>query len=176
MQLVKTKLEGLNFWYQENDKFIGQRVALGKYEEYETKLILKQIERNGVVVDVGANIGYYTLLMAQKAKRVYAIEPEPVNFEILKKNVEENNLKNVVLIWAAAGRTNSKINLYKSEENWGDHRVYKGKNHKKMISVNCLRLDDILADENILNSAGASSRRGPGRTHIRPGPGRSGLG
>lgn len=146
-KLIKTKLNGLVFWYRENDRFIGQRVALRKYEEYETKLILRQAQDCDVVVDVGANIGYYTLLMAQKARRVYAIEPEENNFEVLEKNVKENNLRNIVTVRAAASNKNGRIKLYKSEDNWGDHRVYGAKNNKIWSYVNCLRLDKILETE-----------------------------
>ena len=92
MKLKKTKLGKLNFWYRNDDKFIGQRIALGKYEKYETAIMLGQLNINSIVVDVGANIGYYTLQMAQRAKKVYAIEPYKECFEILKKNVKENNL------------------------------------------------------------------------------------
>jgi FkbM family methyltransferase len=145
--LKKTKLNGLNFWYQKNDKVVGGRIALGKYEEYETKLILKQVKPTDVVVDVGANIGYYTVLLAQKAKIVYAIEPEEETFEILSKNVVENKLKNVVLIKAAVGDGNGMVELYKSFLNNGDHRLW-GNSDTRETEVVCLRkLDDMLVNE-----------------------------
>lgn len=137
----------MDLWYREDDKVIGQRIALGKYEKYETALLLSQIDRDSVVADVGANVGYYTLLMAQRAKRVYAIEPDKEIFGILKKNVEENNLKNVVLVGAAAGAKKERIKYYKNEENYGDGRVFESKNGKFVGFINCLRLDDILINE-----------------------------
>lgn len=147
MNLVKTNLNGMNFWYREDDRYIGQRIALGKYEGYETKLLMSQIGKNDVVADVGANIGYYTLLMARRAKKVYAIEPDGEIFSILKKNVEENNLKNVVLINAAAGAKKEKVKYFKNEENYGDGRVVENKNGKFVGNVSCLRLDEILQNE-----------------------------
>jgi FkbM family methyltransferase len=151
MKLVVTKLNGMSFWYREDDRYIGQRIALGKYEKYETALLLSQVKKNDVVVDVGANIGYYTLLMAQKAKRVYAIEPDKEIFGILKKNIEENNLKNIVLINAAAGDKKGQIKYYKNEENFGDGRVYGSKSDNFVGFVSCLRLDDILRNEQIIS-------------------------
>jgi len=123
MKLNKTKLGGLDFWYRSDDKFIGQRIALGKYEKYETGLMLSQINNNSVCIDVGANIGYYTLLMAEIAKKVYAIEPDQKCFEILKKNVEENNLKNVVLINKAASNKKEKKYLVRDKNNQGNNRI-----------------------------------------------------
>lgn len=143
MKLVSTYLGNLKFFYREDDKFVGQRIALGKYEEFETDLILKQVKQDSVVVDVGANIGYYTLLLAKTVKRVYAIEPEEETFEILRKNVEANNLENVVLIKAAASDKKGVTNLIKSEDNFGDHKIgLKGKEKVKTI-----RLDDLLTGE-----------------------------
>jgi len=126
MKLNKTKIfRKYVFYYLPEDKFVGQRIALEKYEPYETNLILRQAQDKSVIVDVGANIGYYTVLLAQKAKKIYAFEPDSVNFEILEKNIRANNLENVVAVKAAMGSFNGKIKLYKSKENLGDHKVYK---------------------------------------------------
>ncbi len=127
MKLKKCRIFGKHkFFYLENDRYIGQRVALGKYEPYETQLILRQTKIGDTVVDVGANIGYYTLLLANKVGKtgkVYAFEPDKINFEILAKNVKENNLENVVMINAAVGKKEGKLKLHRSEENFGDHKL-----------------------------------------------------
>ena len=113
----------MNFWYRSDDRVIGQRIALDKFEKYETALMESQINIDGVFVDVGANIGYYSLLMAKICKKVYAIEPDAECFEILKKNVEENNLKNVVLLKMAASNKKEKKYLIKDKENQGNGRI-----------------------------------------------------
>ena len=123
MKLKKTKLGKLVLWYREDDKYIGQRIALDKYEKYETAIMLRQLNLNSVVVDVGANIGYYTLQMALKTNKVYAIEPDKECFEILKKNVKENNLKNVVLINKAASDKKEKKFLVRDEKNQGNSKI-----------------------------------------------------
>ena len=90
MKLKKARIFGkYKFFYLENDRYIGQRIALEKYEPYETQLILRQAKVGDTVVDVGANIGYYTVLLADKigkTGKIYAFEPDKTNFEILKKN------------------------------------------------------------------------------------------
>ena len=60
----------------------------GIYEENETALIKKEIEQGNIVLDIGANIGYYTLIVAKlvgKNGKVFAFEPDPTNFALLKK-------------------------------------------------------------------------------------------
>ncbi|MCX6726769.1 MAG: FkbM family methyltransferase [Candidatus Shapirobacteria bacterium] len=141
MGLSQVVLNQMKFFYRKNDKFIGQRIALGKYEQYETKILLSQINKNSMVVDVGANIGYYTLLMAKVAKKVYAFEPDKDCFEILKKNVEENKLENVVLFNKAVGSRNKKVGIVRNEDNYGDSRVGKGN------EVECVRLDDVIKEK-----------------------------
>ena len=153
MKLLKTKLGKMELWYRSDDKVIGGRIALGKYEKYETAIMMSQIDKNDVVVDVGANIGYYTLLMAQRAKKVYAVEPDKEIFAILKKNVEENNLKNVVLLNAAASDKKEGKYLTKDKENFGNSKINPSKSPfhkgdlKNVERVNCLRLDEILQNE-----------------------------
>ena len=147
MDLCRTKVDGMDFFYSKNDAFVGQRIALGKYEEYETKLISEKVESNSVVVDVGANIGYYTMIMAKRAKKVFAIEPDEENYEILKKNIEANKLNNVVLIRAAASDKREKIRLYKSLTNNGDHRVYNTGDRRYVEELFSVALDEILLNE-----------------------------
>lgn len=57
-----------------------------------------KVKKDDVVLDAGAFIGDFTVKIAKRAKEVIAVEPLPWAFEILKRNVETNNLKNVVLI------------------------------------------------------------------------------
>ena len=124
VKLVKTKLQnGMDFWYRDDDKYIGERIALQKYEEYESILILKQVDKKSVVVDVGANIGYYTLLLAKICKKVYAFEPDFECFEILKKNIKENKLKNVILINKAVSSKKGEENFIVDKDNFGNSRL-----------------------------------------------------
>ena len=69
-KLVKTIFKNTVFWYQWNDEFVGQRIALGKYEPYLTKLILGKIKPESVVVDVGANMGI-TVCWQERWQRRY---------------------------------------------------------------------------------------------------------
>jgi len=73
-----------------------QVALMGNYDP-----ILEATRPGDVVVDAGANIGAFTLLAAARvgsAGLVVAVEPEPGNFEVLRRNVETNGLRNVALV------------------------------------------------------------------------------
>jgi len=79
-------------------------VATFSMEEYELKRWFLPYAR-GIVVDVGANIGGYTVRACRQAKLVVAIEPEEETFITLKKNVELNCHKhNAILVRKAIGK------------------------------------------------------------------------
>jgi FkbM family methyltransferase len=63
------------------------------YEVKETRF-----NRGGVVIDIGANIGAFSLYAAYHGATVYAIEPEPHNLEALKQNIKLNNKEDSVYV------------------------------------------------------------------------------
>lgn len=75
---------------------------IGNYQKYFEQDILDDIAPfipdNAVMLDIGANIGNHSLYFAieRNAKKIYAFEPIPETFNILKKNVEINNLENII--------------------------------------------------------------------------------
>jgi len=116
-----------------------------KPEVFETEVFKKNIKKGDVIVDIGANIGYYTLISARivgKTGRVYAFEPDPCNFALLKKNIQVNGYKNVVLVQKAVSNKTEKIKLYLCEESTGDHRIYNSHDNRKSIDINAIQLDD----------------------------------
>jgi len=56
------------------------------------------INANATIVDIGANIGCFSLLAARTASRVIACEPHPKNLDLLKKNIVLNNVQNVEIV------------------------------------------------------------------------------
>ena len=86
------------------------RVALSKGELSVLRAL--QILPCEVFVDVGAHVGYYTVRMAKKCREVVAFEPNPRNREILLKNVELNNLGNVVVYPYAVGESRYRARLW----------------------------------------------------------------
>lgn len=120
----------------------------GVYEPYERRLLQSLIAPGTTVIDVGANIGLYTLLFARAAGdegRVYAFEPEPENLRLLAHNIRTNGCTNVVIVPAAvAGRTGV-ATLFLSAQNRGDHRLFDPGDGRRSIPVPTVTLDEEFA-------------------------------
>ena len=115
------------------------------YDKFEVECLKQIIKKGDIVVDLGANIGYYTLILAQlvgKSGHVYAFEPEPSNFEILSKNVKENKHDNVTLVQKAISDKNGKVKLYVSKRNLASHRIFDAEDKRKSIEVDVTTLDE----------------------------------
>jgi len=88
----------------------------------------------GVFVDIGANIGKYTVMVGKRLGsngKVIAIEPEPENFQALLKNVEANRLQNVVPLNIACCSANGEARLYLHRYAPGLHTM--AANHKRQL-------------------------------------------
>jgi FkbM family methyltransferase len=106
----------------------------GAYEPLETTFLRNLLKPGMVFVDIGANIGYFTLVAARRVGptgRVLAVEPEPYNFQLLQRNVGVNDLANVELANVALGDRQGSAALYCSPQNFGDHRLYDGASEQR---------------------------------------------
>lgn len=91
------------FMYYKGDNIIGASLKFyGEYTENEIHLLNTLMQPGFVVYDIGANIGYHTIGLAQKAKHVYAFEPNNKNYKLLVHNTFHN--KNVTTLNVAVGR------------------------------------------------------------------------
>lgn len=75
---------------------------LGSYEQSFQSLFFSLVPDGGVVCDIGANVGFYSLLAARKAARVLAFEPLPENLTFLRRHVELNSLQQRIEIFPFA--------------------------------------------------------------------------
>jgi FkbM family methyltransferase len=117
------------------------------YEPFETSLLSEEIQPGMRIVDVGANIGYYTLLFSKLTGdqgRVYSFEPEPQNFSLLQQNLARNERTNVVALNRAASDRAGASFLYLSTENYGDHQAYPFEDGRRRVAITMTRLDDCL--------------------------------
>lgn len=83
-----------------SDSALGRPLAFfGKRERIESDLMKRQLHDGMVVLDIGANIGYYVLMEAHAVGDqgfIYAVEPFPNNVELLNRNIALNNVQDRV--------------------------------------------------------------------------------
>lgn len=126
--------------------------ATGIWEAYETYLVTQLVASGNTVLDVGANIGYYTVLLSRLVGpkgRVLAFEPEPVNVELLTSNVVENKADNVDIMGVALGAEDSQARLFLSESNFGDHQVYSDGSNRPSLPIEIRHGDRLLKSQMI---------------------------
>ena len=149
---IKTK-DGFKMYLQKNDDAISGALAFHKiWEPLETKTIKKYFKKSTNFIDIGAHIGYYSLLCASisKKSKVFAFEPIKENLRVLKKNVKVNKFQNISIFPFAVSNKNGKTKLYSStERNTGDFRFFdvdllEINEHRKGITVESIALDDFL--------------------------------
>lgn len=145
-------ISGMRMSLNPRDHAIADTLILkGEWEPFESSIFVERLREGATVVDVGANIGCYTMLAARAVGpqgKVFAFEPDPVNFSILNQNLRRNGLSDRVTAIAAAAADNAATSqLYLSEENTGDHRIYEERNDKrKSIPIRTVRVDECIPD------------------------------
>jgi len=90
---------------QESKMYLGVRDHYnlsidGFYEPKETELVKREVKKGNIVIDVGASIGYYTLLLSRlvgNSGKVFAFEPFENRIEILKQNIDINDYSNITI-------------------------------------------------------------------------------
>jgi FkbM family methyltransferase len=126
---------------------IQQQLFWYGYYEKELGIILKKILRpNDAFLDIGANIGYFSLLAANNSPTIKVISFEPVNdlFQKLNENISINNIKNIMSVNTAVGETNEEKELFISaNDNLGMSSFQQPENYSgKKEKVKVVAIDD----------------------------------
>ena len=118
----------------------------GFYEKYETALFKRLVKKGMAVVDIGANVGYYTLLAARLVGdegKVFAFEPDLYNYNLLCKNIEVNRYRNVIPVQKAVSSKSGETKLFLDKSNLGGHSLSEANVDKSAsITVEVTSLDD----------------------------------
>ncbi len=133
----------------------AELIMFGTHEPLTTKLIRNSISKGMVCLDLGSNIGYYALLEAQlvgEEGRVFAFEPSPLNFNLLKNNLDLENRSNIEIQNFALTNKNGTLSfLIPKKSNYC--RVVKDgekiSSADKIIDVPSRTLDSFLIDKSL---------------------------
>ena len=122
------------------------------YEQEETTLLKKLLKKDMNVINIGANIGYFTLLAARQVGpqgKVFAFEPFPKTVELLQKNIDANGYSNVEVIPMAVS---SKSGIAKLSTGGSSlHNIISSREIKEMtvIEIPQTSIDDFVSKKQI---------------------------
>lgn len=124
-------------------------LASGDYEPEEHAWYLSVLRPGDLVVEVGANIGYFSLILARAVGpegRVLSYEPDPELNSILRRNLAHNGYLNVEARQAAVADKAGELTFYRSAKSMGDNRLFTHGVDGATFKVRTVALDDDLAD------------------------------
>lgn len=146
--VVLAEAQGLKMYVNAADDVIAPEIlAYGFHEKYETELLKKIIKPSMVFVDIGANIGYYSLVAAKlvgQSGKVYAFEPDPINYSLLLSNIETNHFTNIVPIQKAVSNQAGSVKLVLDRGNFGAHTLSESNiqtERRGFVEVEAITLD-----------------------------------
>lgn len=131
------------------DKSILKEVWITKiYDKYGIK-----VEKGDTVIDIGAQIGFFSIYAAELSKtgKVYAFEPFIENFQMLEKHKLINKKENLFVYNVGVSDKEGRQTLYLSpDNNTGGHSLHlKTDDNNKKIEIQTIRLNDFCEKENI---------------------------
>lgn len=153
--LIASTKEDLNYLLNTSDLVIGKSIFVNR-NSFDSDLFVKaanllKITKDFTLYDVGANIGTIGLFAVSKGfvKKCVSFEPDPLNFRLLKSNIEINDLSEYVVAYniALSHKSDQILSFEKSKNNFGDHKVVSGFNNsnefytRDIINVKSKTLD-----------------------------------
>jgi FkbM family methyltransferase len=127
---------------------------MGDYEKEVVDVFYEYAKKSKVIYDIGANIGYYTLIAAKANKdsaKVYAFEPFPENVAALKRNIEVNNQNNVKVLDIAISNSTGMASFSDSDNNVANTLCEDSPTFKenKSIKVRTSTIDELVHNKTI---------------------------
>ncbi|MGZ4090927.1 MAG: FkbM family methyltransferase, partial [Bacteroidia bacterium] len=121
-----------------------------KNDRDEINLLKELIKPGAHVLDIGANIGFYAIILSDcvgKDGKVYCFEPDKLNFKYLEKNTRKN--KNIKLFNNAVSDHKGVLKVYKSKLLNVDHRTYPVNNYDSIEEIEAITIDDLIEEKKI---------------------------
>ncbi len=115
------------------------------YEPQQTKFFNENAKKgdDAIALDIGANIGYFSLLFAEKCKKVYSFEPEAANYKLLSRNIKLNGFEDkIVAERMALSDKKANLQLELQPYNKGAHHVTDQKTGKNIQEIKAVSLNE----------------------------------
>jgi len=153
--LVTRKIHNFEFLLDlESDGISKPLYYQGFRERVFMSLLYQEINEGDVCIDLGSNIGFTTLFMSERvgeSGKVYAIEPDPWNVNMLKENIKRNNFDNNTKVYEIAVTDEKKeIEFWQSDKS-NLSSVQKTKYSTKSLKVKGHSLETFLEGKDYPN-------------------------
>lgn len=131
---------------------VGKKILyLRRYESDETEFFNKVIKPGDICLDIGGNIGYYSINFSRfssSSGKVYVFEPVERNELVIRLACKLNNLNNIEVIRSAVSDCNGDV-LLNIPENDSAYAYLADNSGLGSVSVSCITLDKFIATKNI---------------------------
>ena len=138
--------------YPHNNAMESKMIVSARFREAkELEVISKYLKNGGIFLDIGANIGYYSLMAAKLgASKILGIEPNPLVLDRFKENIRFNEYKKKIKTYQVGiGEKIESRELYLSKVDLGSSSVLAQKNSLDKIIIEMLPLELFLKREGI---------------------------
>lgn len=125
------------------------------YEMMVKKFLCARVKQGEVVIDVGAHVGYYTLLLARKVGPkgvVVAFEPQPQLARAIVKSVELNGIRRVIVETKAVSDRNGKVFLFQPKDTGRSSLAGRLTDEDRLLEVETVSLDDYCFSKKLIPS------------------------
>lgn len=156
IKYIKIEINNYLMYIDLKVKGISRTLYIQKIREIDQTTLIKEFVKPGMrCLDLGANIGYYTLLFSSlvgKSGKVFAVEPDSRNLPLLKKNIDLNGISEIVNLFPIGiGSEDSKTYFFKSEYSNLSKLDFSGNKKSEIIDVMSLNsLGKIIGNINVI--------------------------
>lgn len=148
--MVTVRDYGFKLYIDSRDTSVGcTLLMLGRYDPFASQVFSSLLQEGMTVVDIGAQVGYYTVLSARivgPSGKVFAFEPEPEHFRLLCKSLSANGLMNVLPQQKALLDQKGAHPFFLAAESLGRHGIYRQDDSVEQIEVETTTLDEFMSD------------------------------
>jgi FkbM family methyltransferase len=125
----------------------------GYFEWAETHFVRNSLQAGHTFVDVGANIGWHTLIAASRVSpngRVFAFEPVSSTFSELQSNIDLNRLTNVELYQIGLSDSSGSVDIFANKENdSGGNSMFGTADYTRLETIQTRRGDEVLMSRGV---------------------------
>jgi len=143
----KVTINGRYVYLNKTDPVVSGAITLGIYELMEQKFFRRTIREGMRVLDIGANVGFFSALadsLAGSSGRVDSLEPEPESCSLLRRTADASPSKTIFVHNVAAARKQGDAMLFVSQSNRGDNRLYQPDFDTQSVKIQTRSVDEMV--------------------------------